>query len=116
MTTCVDISGTDYPATYWGNTIIPSEGQSLKPVFENKTFIHNPIGWEHEGNRGFRDGKWKLVAKSKDWELYDIEADRTELNNLASVNPEITGEMIAKYEKWASRVGVINWQERKNKQ
>jgi len=115
MATCVDAAGADYPTTYWGNTIIPSEGQSLKPVFENKTFIHNPIGWEHEGTRGFRDGKWKLVAKSDQWELYDIEADRTELNNLASVYPEIITEMIGKYEKWASRVGVINWQERKNK-
>jgi arylsulfatase len=47
--------------------------------------------------------------------LYDIEADRTELNNLASVYPEIATEMIEKYEKWASRVGVINWQERKKK-
>jgi arylsulfatase len=115
MATCIDVSGANYPATYWGNTIIPAEGQSLRPVFENKTFKHNSIGWEHEGNRGFRDGKWKLVAKSKDWELYDIEADRTELDNLASVYPEITTEMIGKYEKWATHVGVINWQERKNK-
>ena len=36
-------------------------------------------------------------------------------NNLASVYPEITSEIIGKYEKWVSRVGVINWQERKNK-
>ena len=115
MTTCVDVAGAEYPKTFWGNPVMPAEGQSLQPVFENKTFQHNPLGWEHEGNRGFRDGKWKLVAKSKDWELYDIEADRTEINNLASVYPEIASEMIAKYEKWASRVGVINWQERKNK-
>lgn len=47
--------------------------------------------------------------------MYDIEADRTELNNLAAIYPTIAGQMIGKYEKWASRVGVINWQERKNK-
>ena len=115
MTTCIDVSGANYPAKYWGYSIIPAEGQSLRPVFENKTFKHNPIGWEHNGNRGFRDGKWKLVAKSNEWELYDIEADRTELNDLANSYPEIRHEMIRKYEEWTSRVGVIRWQERKNK-
>ncbi len=113
MATCVDVSGSDYPTTYWGNRIIPAEGQSLSPVFDNTTFKHNPIGWEHHGNRGFRDGKWKLVAKSPEWELYDIEKDRSELNNLISVYPEMTRKMIKKYEEWAARVGVINWQDRK---
>jgi arylsulfatase len=108
MATCVDISGTQYPATFKGEQIKPAEGQSLRPVFNNKDFKHNPIGWEHHGNRGFRDGKWKLVAKSKEWELYDIESDRTELNNLVSAYPEITQDMIEKYEKWATRIGVIN--------
>ena len=113
MATCLDVAGAVYPKTYGGNSIIQQEGQSIQPVFENKTFKHNPIGWEHEGNRGFRDGKWKLVSNSKDWELYDIEADRTEIHNLAAIYPKIIGEMIGKYEKWASRVGVINWEERK---
>jgi arylsulfatase A-like enzyme len=109
MATCVDISGAEYPATFNGEKIILSEGQSLRPAFNNKVFKHNPIGWEHHGNRGFRDGRWKLVAKSKEWELYDIESDRTELRNLASVHPEITREMIGKYNNWAARVGVIEW-------
>ncbi|KKL98297.1 hypothetical protein LCGC14_1825810, partial [marine sediment metagenome] len=109
MVTCVDISGAEYPDTFKGEQIILSEGQSLRPAFNNKVFKHNPIGWEHHGNRGFRDGRWKLVAKSKEWELYDIESDRTELRNLASVHPEITREMIGKYNKWAARVGVIDW-------
>jgi arylsulfatase A-like enzyme len=104
----VDISGTQYPATFKGEQIKPAEGQSLRPVFNNKDFKHNPIGWEHHGNRGFREGKWKLVADSKEWELYDIESDRTELNNLASSYPKITQDMIEKYENWATRVGVIN--------
>jgi len=115
MATCVDISGAKYPATFKGEQIKPAEGQSLAPVFSNKEFKHNPIGWEHHGNRGFRDGKWKLVAINQEWELYDIEADRTELKNLASDYPQKAQEMIEKYEKWASRVGVIRWRDRKKK-
>ena len=31
-----------------------------------------------------RVGKWKLVSAYKgEWELYDLEADRTEMNDLA---------------------------------
>lgn len=115
MATCVDISGAKYPATFKGEQIKPAEGQSLAPVFNNRDFKHNPIGWEHHGNRGFRDGKWKLVAINQEWELYDIEADRTELKNLANDYPQKTKEMIEKYENWAARVGVIRWRDRKKK-
>lgn len=40
------------------------------------------------------------------WELYDMEADRTELRDLAGQQPELTGELIDLYEQWAGRCGV----------
>ncbi|WP_439484382.1 arylsulfatase [Cyclobacterium plantarum] len=112
MPTIVEVSGASYPEEYKGERIKPMEGQSLVPVFRNQTFDHQPIGWEHEGNRGFRDGKWKLVATSRpgaEWELYDIETDRTEQQDLAKVRPQITAAMIRKYSEWANRVGVVDW-------
>ena len=115
MPTCLDVAGATYPAKFKGENITPMEGQSLSPVFENQTFEHHPIGWQHGGNKGYRDGKWKLVSNGTEWELYDMETDRTELNNLAEVHPVITAEMTGKYEKWANRVGVVNWKERRNK-
>jgi arylsulfatase A-like enzyme len=113
MPTCLDIAGAEYPVRYKGENIIPLEGQSLRPVFNNQTFEHHPIGWQHGKSRGFRDGKWKLVSSGDDWELYDIESDRTELKNLASEYAELRTAMIEKYEKWASRIGVVNWRERR---
>jgi arylsulfatase len=109
MVTCVDVAAADYPAMFNGEDIFPPEGQSLRPAFTGEDFAHFPIGWEHHGNRGYREGKWKLVASGEEWELYDMEADRTELTNLAAVHPGITRAMIAKYEQWASRVGVVEW-------
>jgi arylsulfatase len=37
------------------------------------------------GNRALRDGKWKLVSyfPANRWELYNIDNDRDETNNLA---------------------------------
>jgi arylsulfatase len=64
--------------------------------------------WEHEGNAAIRVGKWKLVKRYPcDWELYDMEADRTELNDLSAIHPERVTEMAFQYEAWAKRCGVL---------
>jgi len=42
-----------------------------------------------------------------DWELYDTEADRTELHNVASQHPDRVQFLKAAWAKWAQRVGVI---------
>ncbi|MHC4568526.1 MAG: arylsulfatase, partial [Planctomycetota bacterium] len=88
MATCVDVSLAEYPSEYKGNSITPMEGRSLVPAFDSKPIEREAIYWEHEGNRAVRQGKWKLVSRHPgEWELYDLEADRTELNDLAQKHP-----------------------------
>jgi len=116
MATCVDVAAAKYPAEYNGNKITPLEGRSLAPAFNNKLIEREAIYWEHEGNRAVRKGKWKLVSKHPGgWELYDMEADRTELNNLADANPQKVEELKALYEAWAERCGVQPWPVKKPK-
>ena len=63
-----------------------------------------------------RQGKWKLVsAHGGSWELYDLEADRTELNNVIEAHPEKARELEALYRAWAERCGVQPWPIRKPK-
>jgi len=109
MATSLDAAGVEYPATHNGKAITPLEGKSLVPIFRTGTRAgHEALFWEHEGNRAIREGKWKLVSrKPGGWELYDIEADRTELNNLAEKEPERVRAMAAKYQAWADRVGAL---------
>ena len=58
-----------------------------------------------------RDGKWKLVMKYLgEWELYDMDADRTELHNLAAAEPERTKRMAAQWDAWASRTHGDPWE------
>lgn len=109
MATCVDLSGAKYPSRLDGRKIQPLEGASLRLVLTGKALKRSrPIFWEHEGNRAARDGRWKLVAKeNQPWELYDIESDRTEMNNLAAKYPAKVKELSVQWDEWASRAHVL---------
>jgi hypothetical protein len=117
MATCVDVGGADYPKTVAGQEITPMEGVSLVPAMGGESLERpNPIFWEHEANCAIREGKWKLVCKGSQgsgvttpWELYDMEADRTETNDLAAEHPEKVKELSAKWEAWAERAKVKPW-------
>jgi arylsulfatase len=110
MATIVDASGATYPSTVDGHAVDALEGQSLLPVFaKDATGEHRrPMFWEHEGNAAVRIGKWKLVRRyPRAWELYDMDADRTELHDLAAGEPERVRQMAAQYDAWAKRCGVL---------
>jgi len=110
MATCVDVAGSQYPKTRDDQEIQPMEGISLAPAFENMDLADRVIYWEHEGNRAVRQGKWKLVLKFPgNWELFDMEKDRTEMHDLAGEQPEKVQELAALYDAWASRCGVQPW-------
>jgi arylsulfatase A-like enzyme len=109
MATCLDLSGAAYPMEFAGRSIKPIEGVSLRPAFAGESLRRQqPIFWEHEGNRAVREGEWKLVAKEDGpWELYNVEKDRTELTNLATLHPERTKQLAEKWEAWAARSTVL---------
>jgi len=118
MATCVDLAQADFPEEKNGEKIVPMQGVSLKPAFSGKKFKRqNPIFWEHEGNRAIRIGKWKLVAKGANgrWELYDLEADRSELNDLSEAHSERAKEMAKKWETWAIEAKAKPWPWNRNK-
>ncbi len=113
MATCCDVAGAAYPRTFKGKQITPLEGKSLLPILRGgERAGHDVIYWEHEGNIAVRQGRWKLVQQYKrPWELYDLAADRTELNDLAATQPEKVAELRALYDAWAKRCNVRPWKE-----
>jgi len=108
MASCCDIAGVSYPGTYRGREVSPLQGKSLLPIFRGKRRKgHEAIFWEHMGNCAVRRGKWKLVAENNGkWELYDLKADRTELNNLAGQFPNEVSRLKSAYKNWAKNCGA----------
>ena len=101
MATCVEVSGSVYPNEHLGESIHPLEGVSLTPAFADKSLDRDALYFQHLGNRAIRAGKWKLVAlKGKPWELYDLETDRTETNNLIDKHPSQSSELAKMWEAW----------------
>jgi arylsulfatase len=123
MATLVDLTGAEYPVEFSENRILPMEGKSLMDVWiNNKKITREAIFFEHEGNRAVRQGKWKLVSRAypdagkfrktdkiqlDQWELFDMEADRTEIINLAGQYPEIIRKMATLWQGWAERTNTI---------
>lgn len=115
MPTFVEAGGATYPTRFAEHDIQKMEGTSLLPALEAKPLKRSgPLGFEHHGNLALRDGKWKIVSAYKNkqptkWHLYDMDTDRTELNDLAESNPDKLKEMVARWQAWADRVGVQKW-------
>jgi arylsulfatase A-like enzyme len=120
MATCTDLAGAEHPAD-----APPLEGKSLVPILQGQQREgHETLFWEFSSSSAVRQGKWKLLTPhphprtgidhfsesvlgegEKHWELYDMEADRTELNDLAGEYPQKVKELADRYEAWAARTG-----------
>lgn len=103
MATCLDVAGAAYPTTYKSQKVLPLEGKSLLPILQGKQRKgHDAIFWRFRQWKAVWQGKWKLLGHdNRPWALYDMEADRTELHDLAKEHPRKAAELEALYAAWA---------------
>ena len=90
MPTIVDLSGATYPERFEGRSILPMNGVSMVPALKGKRVVRDGGIYQVFGvNRAYRLDGWKLVSKGASrWELYNMNVDPTEQNDLASQLPE----------------------------
>ena len=108
-----DLSGQTY-------SVRPNLGESLADYLTSGTAEGDrELGWEHEGNRAYRLGDWKLVSSNfgstqpggaaiNEWELYNLADDPTEVDDLADdpLYADKLSQMLAGYERWAFQNSV----------
>ncbi|MCH7225567.1 arylsulfatase [Haloferula sp. A504] len=108
MATCAELSGANYPQKFKGRRIQPLEGLSLVPSFTKDENPDRILLFEHFGRAAIRQGKWKLVRAgiNQPWELYDIEQDRSELDDLSGKLGGKAAELakLWEYHAWRTRI------------
>ncbi|MBF0198544.1 MAG: arylsulfatase [Planctomycetes bacterium] len=111
MPTICEASGAKYPEVYEGRQITPVEGKSLVPIFEGDDLLKRTIYFDHFKSSAIRKGPWKLVRARFDprgvWQLYNIEEDRCETNDLAKTNVEMVKSMESQWTDWALKVKLF---------
>ncbi|MCY4122295.1 MAG: sulfatase-like hydrolase/transferase, partial [Acidobacteria bacterium] len=94
----------------------PVSGRSLAPALRNLGVDIHPqqaaIGFETAGHAGVFKGNYKLVRVvapdgDSQWRLFDLAEDPGETRDLAVEEPQRLAEMLADYEAYAARVGVL---------
>ena len=123
ITSDVPVTGTDFFPTLLeliGADLMPDEhtdGVSLVPLLGGDSISERPLIWHypHYGNQGgepssiIRLGEWKLIHYYEDGreELYNLERDLGELNNVVSENKDLANQLSHQLFTYLNEVGAL---------
>jgi arylsulfatase len=114
--TFLDLAGAKHPSGT-NQKLAPLRGKSLTPLLAGMTDTVRTdkdwIGEELFGNRMVRQGDWKLcyilktAGGSGEWELFNLKTDPGETHDLSKQEPAKTKALLALWEEYVARNGVI---------
>ena len=109
--TILSLTQVERPKSFQGQTLIPLRGTDIMPLTRGQSQAPNKtMFFEHQGFQAARIGNWKIVRPhKKEWELYDLAADPTELENLIRKHPEKAESLKAQFNQWAKECDVRPW-------
>ena len=119
MPTIPEVVGIEQPeGEFEGRTVRFIQGSSLKGFFEGSSaeapLSTREVGYELFGMKAYFDGQWKLLMLPEpfgngNWELFNLEKDPAELNDLSQQFPEKRAELITKWEIYKEENGVLDF-------
>ena len=114
MPTLLELAGVEHPGSvYAGRAVEPMSGESFVELLNGgRASDARVTSLELIGKRAVRRGNWKLVHVPEpwgagDWQLFDIQADLAELNDVSGDHPQVVADLIAVWEQYAQENGVI---------
>jgi len=115
--TVLEIVNVQAPSVYRGVPQLPIAGVSMTYAFANSTAgsPHVTQYFEMYGHRGIYHDGWKAVVfhpkgmpfENDEWELYHVDEDWSEVNNLAAASPERLQALKALFDSEAAKYNVL---------
>jgi arylsulfatase len=110
------VAGVERPGEWNGGPALAVIGGSITATFTDPGAAGHAgeVMMECEGHRGYRRGSWEAVARHRirtpfgedRWELFDVDADPTQVHDLAGAHPEVLAELRERWEQsaWDNQV------------
>ncbi|MEM1107676.1 MAG: sulfatase-like hydrolase/transferase [Planctomycetota bacterium] len=122
LPTCLDLAGVEYPAKFRGKATEELAGRNMFAVLQGEprppaeTIFFNDKGQQSV----IYKGRWKLLIEPGwytqtlnrpgiAYELYDLEKDPAELNNLADAKPKLVQKLADMCEAWKQEMGIVEY-------
>ena len=95
--------GVQHPPAFAGESFL--EDLQLDVAQNTDVKTERILWWQHEGNRALRWGEWKIVAAGKDaqWELYNLNVDRSETHDLATLHADVVDRLVKKWHEMTAQ-------------
>jgi len=109
MPTILDLAGIEHTQDFEGRQVQPLQGRSVLDLFSGKAESPYPeadrVGYELFGLKAFFDGEWKILWMPPpfgkgEWELFNLQHDPGEMNDLSSEHPDRVEAMVAMWERY----------------
>ncbi|SPO32430.1 probable Arylsulfatase [Ustilago trichophora] len=117
LPTLLELAQTQHPGRiYRGRPILEPKGKSWVTFLNNGSDkIHGEdhvTGWELFGQQAIRKGSWKAVFipapnGPETWQLYNIDIDPGETDDLAQSHPSILNQLIHHWTEYVAETGTI---------
>ena len=118
MPTILDAAGIEQPNDQFeGRSVQPIQGTSVLSLLlgrEAETSAKNSeVGYELFGMKAYFEGHWKALWMpapfgTAEWELYNVQKDPGELNDLSKEHPQKLEELVARWEQYSIKNGVLD--------
>ena len=116
LPTVLALADAKYPGEVKGKPVKQPIGKSILPVLKGEsTAVHSDegMGWELFERKAYIKGNWKILRLPKpfgtgDWQLYNIENDPGEVNDLSQQFPAKRDSLINNWIQYAKENDVVN--------